>query len=768
MGEARTRKWLQQHGELDMIICRWTCVDMSSANKQGKGLRGRKSNVFFAAREILRIARGLYLRMEFVFECTWFKEKHFRDWQFVTDTLGVEPVKLDAGDISAAWRKRAFWASFPILELLRRTVGPLQVLEEGRRPAWRWRDKLPTIMASGPQSWNQKDCVETWSGERWIKGPLRIAEVERIMGFGVHSTRDVRHEDGELSDKQRWKALGNAIHASVMCHIMVSALVTRGYITRDSHLIRSQPWTVDLDGPASPSWAEVLKLTTALVSGGIEKVQVSKRRAALEKTTLEGAPSALQKVRSGRVLKVALKGKKQSESKRMMQWAGDVKDHRGAGEWENLEWKRVYEKVDKKGVPKLQLMERKMGKDKPQLMEGMGLWSFIDTLALDLMMLSRAESTWKQYAAWYALYVEWGLIMEVNVEDKDVTLEVLSKVLIRSLVMMWLGGGYAASTMEIYATSVVTRVRDRGLGELRENVAIGKLMEGIKRKLGCAVTKKLPVEGHHVRALMDMEPPEHDGEAWTGSPKNIERQWMQTVAMVVLAWAAFLRCSEIINLQLCDLTWVKERMELCVRKAKADQLGLTAITELEYGGEESEKCLLTWFEFYLKEVLGGVDINKGCTKEVHTSHECPECGWVFPSIYWNGVTNKPINETSLRRRFKQAFKRLEETGVVPVGHYELMSVGSCRKGGCSGACAYGVRDVLRERHGRWGLTARKRLGATAEPEYNVQLSSERGLVVKALNALLNGWLPGSLATGDQRDSGASGAAVRQNVTAGRK
>ena len=119
---------------------------------------------------------------------------------------------------------------------------------------------------------------------------------------------------------------------------------------------------------------------------------------------------------------------------------------------------------------------------------------------------------------------------------------------------MWYGGGYAASTMEIYTTAVVTRVRDRGLGNLRENVAVGKIMEGIKRKLGCAVTKKLPVEGHHVKALMDMEPPEHDGEAWTGNKANVELQWAHTVAMVVLAWAAFLRCSEIINLQVCDMT----------------------------------------------------------------------------------------------------------------------------------------------------------------------------------------------------------------------
>ena len=58
--EERTRVWLGEYGELDLMVCGWTCVDMSSANKKGRGLQGQKSNVFFAAREILRIARGLY------------------------------------------------------------------------------------------------------------------------------------------------------------------------------------------------------------------------------------------------------------------------------------------------------------------------------------------------------------------------------------------------------------------------------------------------------------------------------------------------------------------------------------------------------------------------------------------------------------------------------------------------------------------------------------------------------------------------------------
>ena len=71
--EERTKGWLREYGELDMMLCGWTCVDMSSANKKGKGLQGQKSNVFFAARETLRIARSLCHGMEFVFECTWWK-----------------------------------------------------------------------------------------------------------------------------------------------------------------------------------------------------------------------------------------------------------------------------------------------------------------------------------------------------------------------------------------------------------------------------------------------------------------------------------------------------------------------------------------------------------------------------------------------------------------------------------------------------------------------------------------------------------------------
>ena len=246
-----------------------------------------------------------------------FKENHQRDWEFVSDTLGVEPVQLEAGRVAGAWRKRAVWASFPMLELLRRRVAPEQILEEGRMPSWRWRERLPTVMASGPQSWNQKCCVETWTGQRWEEGPLRVGEVEQLMGFRRGITEGVFVEDVELSHRQRWRALGNAIHASVMCHIMVSALVTRGYITRDSHLIQSQPWTMDLDGPASsPSWEDLIAGSKELLE---QARSISKRKRGGETGTGSLVPAAATRVAAvgpARVVPMVEKAKKESGSKR--------------------------------------------------------------------------------------------------------------------------------------------------------------------------------------------------------------------------------------------------------------------------------------------------------------------------------------------------------------------------------------------------------------------------------------------------------------------
>ena len=97
-----------------------------------------------------------------------------------------------------------------------------------------------------------------------------------------------------------------------------------------------------------------------------------------------------------------------------------------------------------------------------------------------------------------------------------------------------------------------------------------------------------------------------------------------------------------------------------------------------------------------------------------------------------------MQDRLLRMRMKNAMVRLEEAGVLEPGTAERMSVISLRKGGTSTSALYGIREAVREKHGRWGATAAARRSGTSEPEYNMALSGEQQAVSVALHRALNG------------------------------
>ena len=77
---------------------------------------------------------------------------------------------------------------------------------------------------------------------------MRITEAETAMGLRKNITAVV---DGgeEVPETERWRGVGNAIQLGVLKHVVVSLLVTRGYITRDDVRQKGQIWTVNQDGP---------------------------------------------------------------------------------------------------------------------------------------------------------------------------------------------------------------------------------------------------------------------------------------------------------------------------------------------------------------------------------------------------------------------------------------------------------------------------------------------------------------------------------------
>ena len=194
----------------------------------------------------------------------------------------------------------------------------------------------------------------------------------------------------------------------------------------------------------------------------------------------------------------------------------------------------MYADCDEKGVPRLQVLKRERGA-RPQRRMGQQFWEYIDGITHDLMVLSREGATWRQYAAWFGVFEEFCQLMGVCPQLAD--MHVLCGVLVRSLGVLFEGGGYAAKSLELYVTAVSSTLRDLGKGDVRSSGSVNKLMEGMRRTMGMAVGKKMPVEGQHIAAWLGMGHPQNDRKAWTGKHSGL--QWEQFVAIAVTVWSCF-------------------------------------------------------------------------------------------------------------------------------------------------------------------------------------------------------------------------------------
>ena len=368
-------------------------------------------------------------------------------------------------------------------------------------------------------------------------------------------------------------------------------------------------------------------------------------------------------------------------------------------------WASVYDRVDGRGILQLQTMQKHKGA-RPVRQQGQEFWEFVDAVAMDLMILSRQYSTWRQYAAWFGVYEEFCEIMDVQWWNADI--RVLSSVLVRSLAVLYEHGSYSPKTLELYVTAVSSSLNDRQLGSVRQDGTVNRVMEGIKRSMGMPVRKKLAIEGLHIAAWLEMESPGRDGVAWTA--KYATLQWHQFMAVSVLAWSCFLRVSEILQLQVCDLTlWgtleCPIKLELLIRSAKADQRGITTVTVMDAAAEGSPVCLLKVFLQYMIQVHEGVLRDANCTKTQYRGRDCSSCAYVFPLISVRGVEHhKQCGGRLLRKRMSSAIRRLMEANIIEKTEgMRGFSIMSFRRGGNSVAAAMGVRAKVRENHGRWGL-----------------------------------------------------------------
>lgn len=93
--------------DIDLLMGGSPCQDLSIAKKNRQGLDGERSGLFWEYVRILKEVKPKY----FVLENVNSMPKEAK--AIITETLGVEPIMINAALVSAQNRKRLFWTNIP-------------------------------------------------------------------------------------------------------------------------------------------------------------------------------------------------------------------------------------------------------------------------------------------------------------------------------------------------------------------------------------------------------------------------------------------------------------------------------------------------------------------------------------------------------------------------------------------------------------------------------------------------------------------------------
>lgn len=93
-------------GKIDLITSGSPCQDFSQANKERLGLEGAKSSLFFEFLRILKEVKPTYFFQENV-------EMDMEANNFISESLGVDPVNINSSLVSAQMRNRWYWTNIP-------------------------------------------------------------------------------------------------------------------------------------------------------------------------------------------------------------------------------------------------------------------------------------------------------------------------------------------------------------------------------------------------------------------------------------------------------------------------------------------------------------------------------------------------------------------------------------------------------------------------------------------------------------------------------
>jgi integrase len=149
-------------------------------------------------------------------------------------------------------------------------------------------------------------------------------------------------------------------------------------------------------------------------------------------------------------------------------------------------------------------------------------------------------------------------------------------------------GGAKPSTIARALSAIAVAHRTAGEPSPRDSAAVRSVVQGIRRTHGVAPSQVAPLLLEDLDRVL--------GVCGDGSPVGCRNR-----ALLLLGWMGALRRSELVALDVTDLTWEPEGVRIHVRRSKTDQEGQGRHIGIPYAGDPS-RCAVRALQAWLQHV----------------------------------------------------------------------------------------------------------------------------------------------------------------------
>ena len=288
-----------------------------------------------------------------------------------------------------------------------------------------------------------------------------------------------------------------------------------------------------------------------------------------------------------------------------------------------------------------------------------------------ILKQSRAQSTSKKYENAFLRWKRWALANDLNSVD-ILPAKILPVALYLASVMQ---SSNSPGPVISAFYSIKWFHEMNGLTSPTDSKLVVNLLESSKRKLSKPVNKKEPIS---VNMLQDL----YNRLFIEGHAKN-----QRIICACLLAFAGFLRSSELLKIRRSDVLFDKTHLSLFIESSKTDKYRDGAWIVISRTG--TLLCPVCNLEKY----FAWSNIAKDSSVFVFCTLSATKSGFKIRS-------DKPMSYTTLRELFIEAFT----PHVDDIKKYCLHSL---RSGGATAAANSGVKDRMFKRHGRWASDSAK-------------------------------------------------------------